>query len=87
MLETLDFFGSHYMYNRDRAMDRTQRYLHAIDTRKAPLLSLGNVGTCTFFDLPHAIILDNQVKWPYKWVDLFMILNLDHDQVDPFLDF
>ena len=34
-----DFTGSHYMYNRDRAIDRIERYLKAINMKKAPTLS------------------------------------------------
>jgi hypothetical protein len=34
-----DFTGSHYMYNRDRAMDRFERYLKAIDMKTTPTLS------------------------------------------------
>ena len=35
-----DFTSSHYIYNRDRAIQRIDRYLQTIHTKKAPLLSM-----------------------------------------------
>ena len=35
-----DFTGSHYLYNRDRALERLGRYIQAVDTRKAPVFSI-----------------------------------------------
>lgn len=34
------FLSLHYAYNKDRAMDEIERYVQAIDMRKAPLLSM-----------------------------------------------
>lgn len=35
-----DFTGSHYLYARDRAIERMERYIHAIEVRKAPVFSV-----------------------------------------------
>ena len=39
-LEVLeDFTASHYLYNREKAVDRIERYLHAIEVKKPPVLA------------------------------------------------
>ena len=35
-----DFTGSHYLYARDRAIERMERYIHAVEVRKAPVFSV-----------------------------------------------
>ena len=35
-----DFTASHYLYNREKAVDRIDRYLKAIDGKRAPVLSV-----------------------------------------------
>ena len=38
--ELEDFTGSHYLYNRDRAVDRIEKYIHAVEVGKAPAFSM-----------------------------------------------
>ena len=38
--ENEDFTGSHYLYNQDSALERMERYIQAIETRKAPVFSM-----------------------------------------------
>ena len=38
--EVVDFSNSHYIYNRERAEERIERYLKAIDSPKAPVLAM-----------------------------------------------
>jgi hypothetical protein len=33
-----DFTATHYLYNREKALDRIERYLKAIEGRRAPML-------------------------------------------------
>lgn len=40
VIQVEDFTWTHYVYNRKRAMDRIDRYLKAIHTRKAPVLAM-----------------------------------------------
>ena len=40
MVELEDFTGSHYLYNRDRALERIERYLLAVEAKKAPVFSM-----------------------------------------------
>lgn len=37
LVELEDFTRSHYMYNRDRALERIERYIHAFETKKPPV--------------------------------------------------
>ena len=40
MVELEDFTGSHYLYNRDRALERIERHLQAVEAKKAPVFSM-----------------------------------------------
>lgn len=40
LVDNEDFTRSHYLYNRDRALEIMERYIQAIDARKAPMLSM-----------------------------------------------
>lgn len=40
MIENEDFTGSHYIYNRDRSLERIERYIQAVEARKAPIFAM-----------------------------------------------
>lgn len=40
LVELEDFTRSHYLYNRDRALERIERYIHEVETKKTPVFSM-----------------------------------------------
>lgn len=40
MVENEDFTGSHYLYNRDKSLERIERYIQAVETRKPPVFTM-----------------------------------------------
>jgi len=40
LAENEDFTGSHYVYNRDKSLDRMERYIQAVEARKPPVFSM-----------------------------------------------
>ena len=40
LVELEYFIGSHYLYNRDRALERIERHIQAVDARKALVFSM-----------------------------------------------